>query len=59
MITSEKYLMLYESNATGANLAPVDFAKMQDFENMHGLDSSDCPSPEVMKHRLTLLSKRH
>lgn len=58
-LTMDRYILLYENNAHGANLAPVDFRKMQEFENMHGIDSSDCPSPEVMKHRLTLLSKQH
>ncbi len=53
MINPDRYLLLYESNRTGANLAPVDFAKMQEFETCYGLDVSDQPTPEVMRHRIT------
>lgn len=59
MITVERYSMLYESYVRGANLAPVDFANMDEFVVFHGLDVSDSPTPEEMRHRLALLSKQH
>lgn len=53
MINPDRYLLLYESNRTGANLAPVDFANMQEFETYYSLDVSDQPTLEVLRHRLT------
>lgn len=59
MITTEKYLFLYESNTSGANLAPLDFSAMQEFEAENGFVSSDYPTAKEMKRRLTLLSTQH
>lgn len=55
----ERYIMLYTSNATGADLAPIDFQAMNDFETNHGLEVSDNPNPKEMKRRLALLLKPH
>ena len=58
-ITMDRYSLLYESYVRGANLAPVDFADMDEFEAFFGLDVSDSPTPESLRHKLTLLSKQH
>lgn len=59
MIDLERYLMLYGSNRTGANLAPVDFVNMQEFETCYGLDVSDQPTLEDLQYRLTQQTKQH
>lgn len=37
MITKERYEMLIESHKTGANLAPIDFEKIEEYEKAHNL----------------------
>ena len=37
MITKERYEMLVEADKTGANLAPIDFEKMEEYEKAHNL----------------------
>lgn len=58
-MNANRYIELYISNATGANLAPIDFKHMKDFENELGLDMSDYPTQEEMQRRLALLLKQH
>ena len=37
LITKERYEMLIESHKTGANLAPIDFEKIEGYEKVHNL----------------------
>ena len=59
MITADRYLFLYESNTSGANLAPIDFSAMQKFETGNCIDVSDSPTATEMKRRLTPLLMQH
>ena len=40
MITKERYEMLIESHKTGANLAPIDFEKIEEYEKANNLSDA-------------------
>lgn len=52
MISSDRFIELFYAFRCGANLAPVDFAQMDCFQDSHGLELGPHTTVEELKCKL-------